>query len=270
MKTRNHWAKTKRNMIQMQEYIETHLTEAITAKGVAEQLGLNYQTVHVQFREFFGVGIGEYIVSRRMEHAAAELAEGAQVGTVLRKYCYATHPSFAKTFRSYFGISPREYRNGVEPRRSRTVETIQELRRNPELYRQSSEYLEPAFKAEHEVSLTEYIKNKRKQKAAEVSRQAVPRGENNTVKKPEELTFEKYQLDPIQAMVRGVRYVDPRLIKMRDYIIEHIDEDLTPHSVIDSFQMPYNDTRYKFHRAMGESMGHMILRLNNEREEKSS
>ena len=167
MKTRNHWAKTKRNMIQMQEYIETHLTEAITAKGVAEQLGLNYQTVHVQFREFFGVGIGEYIVSRRMEHAAAELAEGAQVGTVLRKYCYATHPSFAKTFRSYFGISPREYRNGVEPRRSRTVETVQELRRNPELYRQSSEYLELAFKAKHGVSPAEYIENELRRRLKE-------------------------------------------------------------------------------------------------------
>ena len=270
MKTRNHWAKTKRNMIQMQEYIETHLTEAITAKGVAEQLGLNYQTVHVQFSEFFGVGIGEYIVSRRMEHAAAELAEGAQVGTVLRKYCYATHPAFAKAFRKYLGISAREYREGKQPCRKQPAETLQALRRQPELYRQSSEYLELAFKAEHEVSLTEYIKNMRKQKAAEVSRQSVPRGDNNTVKRPEDLTFEKYQLDPIQAMVRGARYVDPRLIEMRDYIIEHIDEDLTPHSVIDSFQMPYNDTRYKFHSVMGESMGHMILRLKNEQEEKET
>jgi AraC-like DNA-binding protein len=257
-------------MIRMQEYIEAHLTENITAKGVAERLGLNYQTVHVQFREFFGVGIGEYISDRRMERAATELAGGAQVSMLLQKYHYATHSAFARAFRKHFGISAREYRNGVEPRRRSAAEPVQELRRNPELYRQSSEYLELAFKAKHGVSPTEYVENKRKQKAAAVLRQAVLKGVNNSVKRPEDLTFEKYQLDPMQAMVRGLRYVDPRLIKMRDYIIEHIDEDLTPHSVIDPYGMPYNNTRYMFHSVMGESVEHMIRRLKQERAEKTA
>ena len=43
------------------------------------------------------------------------------------------------------------------------------------------------------------------------------------MKRPEDLTFEDYQFYPIQAMVRGVRYVDRRLVEMRDYIIEHFE-----------------------------------------------
>ena len=81
------------------------------------------------------------------------------------------------------------------------------------------------------------------------------------MKRPEDLTFEDFQFYPIQAMVRGVRYVDRRLVEMRDYIIEHFDEDITPHSVIDPYGMPYNNTRYRFHSIMGESMEHMIRRL---------
>lgn len=87
------------------------------------------------------------------------------------------------------------------------------------------------------------------------------------MKRPEDLTFEEYQFHPVHAMARGARYVDPRLIKMRDYIIEHIGEDITPHSVIDPYGMPYNDTRFKFHSVMGESMGHMIQRLKAEHKE---
>ena len=166
MKIRNHWAKTKRNMIQMQEYIEAHLTENITAKGIAERLGLNYQTVHVQFREFFGVGIGEYISDRRMERAAAELAGGAEVSMLLQKYHYATHSAFARAFRKRFGISAREYRNGVQPRRSHTVETVQELRRNPELYRQSSEYIETTFREKHGIPPAEYLRIRQKERLA--------------------------------------------------------------------------------------------------------
>lgn len=90
------------------------------------------------------------------------------------------------------------------------------------------------------------------------------------MKRPEKLTFEEYQFDMIQAMVRGVRHVDRRLVEMRDYIIEHIEEELTPHSVIDPYGMPYNDTRFMFHSVMGESMGHMIQRLKNEQAEKAS
>ena len=81
------------------------------------------------------------------------------------------------------------------------------------------------------------------------------------MKRPEDLTFEEYQFYPVYCMVRGFRYVDRRLVEMRDYIIEHFDEDITPHSVIDTYGMPYNNTRYRFHSIMGESMEHMIRRL---------
>ena len=62
-------------------------------------------------------------------------------------------------------------------------------------------------------------------------------------------------------MIRNEPCVDPRLVQIRDYIMEHIHEDLTPRSVIEKFGMPYNVTRRMFTIRMGESMSSMIRRL---------
>ena len=184
-----------------------------------------------------------------MEHAAAELAEGAEVGAVLRKYCYATHSAFAKAFRKRFGISPRECREGKKLRRRQSEGTLQELRRRPELYHQSSEYLELIREEQAEPK-----PEKRSKKSAKC--------------KPEDLVFEEYQFHPVFAMVRGVPYVDRKTVQMRDYILEHYNEDITPRSVIEHFgEKHYNNMRSSFTIRMGESMSSMIRRLRAEHAE---
>ena len=90
-------------------------------------------------------------------------------------------------------------------------------------------------------------------------------------KHPEELTFEKYQLDPIQATIHGVPYVQPILVEMRDYIIAHIDEDITPESVVKQFKGPgLYGIRSQFTCTMGESMPSMIRRLKQEKQNRES
>ena len=78
---------------------------------------------------------------------------------------------------------------------------------------------------------------------------------------PEDLVFEEWQFDWIQSMIRNRPTMDRRLVQIRDYIIEHIDEDITPKSVIEKFGMPYKDTCGMFTIRMGESMSSMIRRL---------
>ncbi len=90
------------------------------------------------------------------------------------------------------------------------------------------------------------------------------------MKHPEDLTFDEYQFDMIQSTVRGLKYVPRDLVNVRDYIIEHIDEDITPKSVIEHFGLPFNHTRSNFTIIMGESISSMIRRLKQERAEKAS
>ena len=78
---------------------------------------------------------------------------------------------------------------------------------------------------------------------------------------PEDLTFEDYQFHPVLAMVRGAPYVPRYVVDVRDYIVAHAGEDITPRSVCEHFGLPYNRTRSSFSTVMGESMESMIRRL---------
>ncbi len=66
-------------------------------------------------------------------------------------------------------------------------------------------------------------------------------------------------------MAHGVQYIDRKMVEVRNYILAHIDEDITPRSVTEHFGLPYNRTRAVFTSDMGESMSSMIRRLKAER-----
>ncbi len=57
------------------------------------------------------------------------------------------------------------------------------------------------------------------------------------------------------------RTPDPNVEKIKGYIIQHIDEDISPKSVIAFFGLPYNKTRTLFHKKTGETMAAYIRRL---------
>lgn len=61
-------------------------------------------------------------------------------------------------------------------------------------------------------------------------------------------------------------YSPTSLAELRDYIIAHIDEEITAESVIDHFGLPAKLTLESFRCQMGESMPDMILRLKKEAE----
>ena len=60
-------------------------------------------------------------------------------------------------------------------------------------------------------------------------------------------------------------YCSPSLEELRDYIVAHIDEDITPESVIEQFGLPYQLTLSSFQCRMGETMPEMIHRMKTER-----
>lgn len=61
------------------------------------------------------------------------------------------------------------------------------------------------------------------------------------------------------------KYSSTSLAELRDYIVAHIDEEITAESVIDHFGLPAQLTLESFRCRMGESMPDMIHRLKAER-----
>lgn len=81
------------------------------------------------------------------------------------------------------------------------------------------------------------------------------------MKRAEDVTLEEYYFFPPKAALHNVPYTDRRIVKIRDYILEHYDEDITPQSVIRQFGMKTNHARSMFTFVFGETMSSMLRRL---------
>lgn len=101
------------------DYIEEHLTEHIDYdKAAAQSLSSGYHFQRV-FSILCGFTLGEYIRSRRLSLAGAELAAGhGKVIDVALKYGYESPDSFAKAFQKFHGITPSAARAGGQQLKS--------------------------------------------------------------------------------------------------------------------------------------------------------
>ncbi len=101
------------------DYIEDNLTGTIDyEKAAAQCFSSSYHFQRV-FSILCGFTLGEYIRSRRLSLAGAELAAGgARVIDVALKYGYESPDSFAKAFQRFHGILPSEARRNGSRLRS--------------------------------------------------------------------------------------------------------------------------------------------------------
>lgn len=88
------------------EYIESNLTEDISAEDVARQVNISSFYFQKGFSLLCGCTVMEYIRSRRLALAAGELTHGAKVIDTAVKYCYDSPDSFAKAFYRFHGATP--------------------------------------------------------------------------------------------------------------------------------------------------------------------
>ena len=99
-------------------YIEDHITETIDY----EELGRVSFSSPFHFQRVFsilcGYTVGEYIRSRRLSLAGAELAAGREkVIDVAAKYGYDSPDAFARAFQKFHGLTPSQARgNGAKLR----------------------------------------------------------------------------------------------------------------------------------------------------------
>lgn len=102
------WLETVRRAV---DFIESHLTEDITAADAARAVFLSPFYFSRGFAAISGYTVGEYIRQRRLYVAAMELVRtDARVLDVALAFGYDSPENFTRAFRRYFGTTPAEVR----------------------------------------------------------------------------------------------------------------------------------------------------------------
>lgn len=98
------WTKGIQNAL---AYIEAHLAEELEIREIARNAYMSPFYFQRMFAALCGVGVGEYIRSRRLTLAGEELlGSDAKIIDIAAKYGYDSPDSFNRAFQRFHGISP--------------------------------------------------------------------------------------------------------------------------------------------------------------------
>jgi AraC family transcriptional regulator len=99
---------------QAREMVIEHFSETLKLTQIAAEVGVHPVYLATAFRRKFGVTVGEFVRKLRIEHACAELhKEDVPLSAIALQAGFADQSHFSKVFKSYVGITPREYRTVV-------------------------------------------------------------------------------------------------------------------------------------------------------------
>ena len=86
--------------------------EPITSADVARAAGFSPNYLSRKFRAATGIGLHEYIVFVRLQHAAQELVSTSDSITTIALRCgFSDSNYFKDSFKRKYGVTPRAYRN---------------------------------------------------------------------------------------------------------------------------------------------------------------
>ena len=96
---------------QASTYMLEHMDKKITISEISEMLHVSQTQLKNSFRNYYGESVYKYIRSRKMQLAAAMLAEGQlSIMEIAGMYGYENCSKFAAAFRGEYGVSPSNYR----------------------------------------------------------------------------------------------------------------------------------------------------------------
>ena len=98
----------------MAEYLNKHYAEPLSLDGLSERLGYTPQYLSALFHRETGMSLSAYLQKIRVEKSCSLLAETRlPVSGVAQEVGYCDLKHFNSVFRRYAGLSPREYRAGL-------------------------------------------------------------------------------------------------------------------------------------------------------------
>lgn len=108
-------------------YIESHSSENLPLKKLAEIAGYNVDYFAETFRKETGLSVHDYIRRYKITLAAFDLLSGLSCGEAAAKYGFMTASGFSKAFRKCYDMSPREYKATYELNPSPTFLSLPDL-----------------------------------------------------------------------------------------------------------------------------------------------
>ena len=98
----------------IKQYIDENLAGA-TLEGAAAAIGKSASFTSKCFHQQEKLSFGDYLQGRRMQQAVVLLRDHSfKTYEISEMVGYATPKSFSRTFRQYYGVSPQEFRRGVQ------------------------------------------------------------------------------------------------------------------------------------------------------------
>lgn len=93
---------------QVMDYIEEHLTEELTLEEIANFAGASDYHLRTVFFHLSGITLSEYIKNRRLAEANRALLKGHSVTEVAYRYGYQSLDGFTRAFKKWSGYLPSE------------------------------------------------------------------------------------------------------------------------------------------------------------------
>lgn len=104
------------------QYMLERMDERITLEQLVEQFHMSGTHIKKTFKGVFGVSIGAYIRTQKMESAAYMLEyTDKTILEISNEHGYDNGSKFASAFRAVKGINPAEYRNNISKNRTKNI-----------------------------------------------------------------------------------------------------------------------------------------------------
>ena len=98
-------------ILQAARYICDNYMEPLASADVARAAGFSSNYLSRKFRASTGIGLHEYIVFVRLQHAAQELVSTSDSITTIALRCgFSDSNYFKDSFKKKYGVTPRNYR----------------------------------------------------------------------------------------------------------------------------------------------------------------
>ncbi|MCR4764107.1 MAG: AraC family transcriptional regulator [Lachnospiraceae bacterium] len=105
---------TDRQILTAARFISSHYASEIRTSDVAAAAGFSQNYLTRRFREAAGIGVHEYLVFIRLQHAALELVStGDSITDIALRCGFSDGNYFKDAFKKKYGVTPRAYRKGA-------------------------------------------------------------------------------------------------------------------------------------------------------------
>lgn len=100
----------------IEQYIKSHLSENLSLKNISKEFGISQTYMGKLIRKYRDDSFSHYLTKVRMEKATSLMKENPEmyIKDIAEMVGYADQLYFSRIFRSYMGMCPSDYMEGIE------------------------------------------------------------------------------------------------------------------------------------------------------------